>query len=100
MEITVTGCKDCPLYYSGDGQEMCEHPNAMYEFGLWESGTFTKLPFEGPEGLYRLETEKGTYSVSLAKRQPPINTDEDCNPVTPEWCPLNQESITISKTNS
>lgn len=68
-----------------------------HEFGLWESGNFTKLPFESPEGLYSLDTPNGRYSVSLAKRQFQFEYDNDFEPKTPDWCPLNKEPITITK---
>lgn len=103
MELYISGCKECPLYYDDtDGQQraICHHAKAPTVMGIWESGIFTHLPFfELPVGLYKLETEKGTYSLNL-KREPlqieTTNINEEQTPITPEWCPLKVEPITIS----
>jgi hypothetical protein len=61
MNVKVTGCKDCPMFFNHlDGWFSCTHPNEDDgEFLLIESKDFV--------------------------------------PITPNWCPLNKEPITIEK---
>ena len=88
MEFLVTGCKDCPMLDSGAHHEyqcFCMHPKSPKQF----------LDREDYENY-----EKERHTISQ------IEVDEDWDrkpfhiPITPDWCPLNKESITIIKNNS
>ena len=99
MEINVIGCIDCPLF-DETGSEYgtyCHHPNAKTIQRLYSSGRSVDLPFQLADGLYRNETDAGTYSVSVKTDNAEIKDDENQNPITPKWCPLNTEPITITK---
>jgi len=70
MEHTVSGCKDCPFFNDGSSYEYiisCQHPHAPNQ------------------ELLSTPSMKTTYEQKVVQ------------PITPEWCPLNQESITIIK---
>lgn len=82
MEINVTGCEDCPMLDSGAEYEyqcFCLHPKAPRQF-----------------------SEIGD-SVEQVNEIIQIGVDEDWDrnpthiPITPKWCPLNTEPITITK---
>lgn len=101
MEYYISGCTECPFYYDDtDGQERtrCHHMSAPTQMGIWVDGQFTPLSFEGPEGLYQLQTENGTYSLSFSRESLPIQTveiNEVTEPITPTWCPLREEHTSI-----
>jgi hypothetical protein len=72
MEVQITGCKDCPLF-DNTGAEYgtyCHHPNR--------------------------KTEEHTSSIGTSWfADAPIIDGADNEPITPEWCPLIWEPITI-----
>ncbi len=77
MKHQVTGCKDCPLFNNGSDYEyraICLHPLAPRQFYEKE--------FKDEE-VFLIEVDED-YS------RKPTNI-----PVTPTWCPLKQEEITI-----
>ena len=82
MEHIVTGCKDCPMFDNGADYEYecsCLHPKAPRQFS--EYGDSDELI----DAIQQIEVEE-----DWSKKQHHI-------PVTPEWCPLNTEPITIIK---
>ena len=82
METTVTGCKDCLLFYDGHRYEyshICVHPNAPKDQTQFRSESEIKLKGE----------EKGEG----------IRKYTEITPITPSWCPIEKEAITISKQN-
>lgn len=112
MEIKVTGCRDCRFYLSQADRYLsgCGHPNKPIKIGYYVSGRF--YSFE--EGVFTKEELK---EIPILYKQQPTNTlhykghsiwvegfpiEEDANfrPITPDWCPLKKESITISFDNS
>lgn len=71
MEYIVTGCKDCPFFNDGHDYEyrvICQHPYS-----------------------------KACRIVVDEKMEWGIPQEERFMPITPDWCPLNKESITIIK---
>lgn len=87
METTVTGCKDCLLFYDGSQYEfnhLCRHPLAPDNQESWRSPTEIKL--ERVTEIRKMDISGDDYEYGKII------------PITPEWCPLNSESITISKT--
>jgi len=117
MEYKVTGCIDCPLF-DENGPEYgtyCHHPKRMFiversvsgdiekdgssikdvevkpeEYEYWdkEAKRISLLPYD--------EIEKMPWQ-SIAIINEPIKNDENSNPITPDWCPISNESITIIK---
>ena len=70
MNTKVTGCRDCPFYNDGQRYEFahyCNHPDSIQDVGYFKSE---------PE----IKCER---------------IDNETVPITPEWCPLKKESITI-----
>lgn len=118
MNVKVTGCKDCPLF-NCTGSEYgiyCHHPERPVDVSEWsgEPADFLdiELSAEKLEELrikYRKDGEGWIYITTKLERYPlpekgdlrikecPIYNNEDYNPITPNWCPLNKESITIEK---
>jgi len=81
MEHIVTGCKDCPLYKDGVNYEYahyCNHPKSPQTVNLFTAEPKIELTAE------QKKRESG-YEYTVV------------HPVTPDWCPLNSEPITIIK---
>lgn len=79
----MTGCIDCPMFDDGSNHEydeICKHPNAPIQF-YEPSG-------EANQDVKRIKIESlGEYWSKGHKYVP----------ITPDWCPLNKEPITIKK---
>ena len=85
MEKIVTGCSNCPfLQVDGEyGTCDCIHPVAKQR-----PNVITPWVAENdPSG-------EVNYHHSPGYRLP---FDDDEEPITPDWCPLNEEPITICK---
>lgn len=118
METKVTGCTDCPLF-DATGMEYhvyCHHPKRKFDVEftvLNDKGEHTKVPVLDSEKEYydnevkrwnllsREDQDKeyiktGWNSISIQNE--PIEDDENYNPITPDWCPLKLEPITITLT--
>lgn len=83
MEYKVTGCKDCPLYNDGKSYEFahyCNHPSSPQDVSM-----FTAEPPIKTERHQEKFKEKDGYDYYAAV------------PITPDWCPLNKETITINR---
>lgn len=106
MEYKVTGCIDCPLYdVTGTEYGMyCHHPNRSRLIGHYDNGEFYEheLSLEEREKIITaydsddkawIENEGEDIWVENAE----IENDYNYDPITPDWCPLNSESITITK---
>lgn len=94
MEHKITGCTDCPYYFSECSSPCCLHPNRPVKYGIWNNGRFIELPYQiAPDNLYQADG----YSISLKTEPLEIKQDENFKPITPDWCPLNTEPITIIK---
>lgn len=79
MEQVVTGCKDCPMFDDGHRHEyelICNHPNAPNQF---------HIPLEPEKEVFRIEMDDSGYDMSYIEWV-----------VTPDWCPLKKEPITIT----
>lgn len=63
MELTVTGCIDCPLVQCSDLNWACCHP--------------------------KLALSNIDYKDKILKE------NDNINPITPDWCPLKEEELTI-----
>ncbi len=72
MEQIVSGCKDCCFYHDGERYEYahyCKHPNSPQSRTRFNSEPEIKLEYENGMEV----------------------------PITPDFCPLNSEPITIKK---
>lgn len=117
MEQVVTGCLDCPLYDT-TGTEYgiyCHHPKRPFEVNVHVTGD-EKIDGSCIKEILVLESEKEKYEMESHRRgllsqqdlekepwmsiriiNEPIDNDENYNPITPDWCPLNSEPLTITK---
>lgn len=80
MELIVKGCSDCPMFNNGANFEyeaICQHPAAPNQF--YE-------PLYPKKEVFRIEIESSGEDLSYIEW-----------PVTPDWCPIVKEPITISK---
>ncbi len=81
-ETKVHGCIDCPMYDDGanyEYEQICNHPLAPHQY--YEPGE------DNPDEIPRIEvTDNGEDFFSGKYKEVPI---------TPEWCPLKKEPITI-----
>lgn len=111
MNIKISGCVDCPLFDS-TGSEYgiyCHHPKRPFDIEVSVSdnnGGIKNLPVLDNEKEYyekeahrqRLlpirELEKETW-MAINISNEPIESDENYNPITPNWCPLKSEPLTI-----
>lgn len=119
MEHIVEGCSTCPLFDStGMGYGIyCHHPKRKFEVEVSVSGD-EKIDGSCIKSLPILEGEKWDYEKEAQRRNllpikeeeklpwmaihiinEPIEDDEDYNPITPDWCPLKQDPITIKLIN-
>ena len=118
METTVTGCNDCPLF-DETGTEYhvyCHHPLRPLTVTVSDTTDSHKdvQPTEDEIrdyiGAYlRKEDTQDLVGLSLQHgRYPNVHEPEILNrieynpnyssiPITPDWCPLNTEAITIKK---
>ena len=74
MEHNVTGCRDCPFYNDGQDYEFahyCNHPKSPQEVNRFYSEPKIEIVYE----------KVGEYNKQV--------------PVTPDFCPLKKEPITI-----
>lgn len=116
MEHTVTGCIDCPLYDSAQGEynRWCHHPDRPIRVlrydgtpGVWNwpeaelpKEVFDTIRKENGFGLLDfLKKYENDNDVHLRIDEPGIEDDPEdhYSPITPDWCPLNKEPITIIK---
>lgn len=82
METIVNGCRDCKFYNDGVRYEYayyCNHPQSPQEVN-----NFTAEPEIELVTVQEKTKEKDGYDY-MAKY-----------PITPNWCPLKKEPITIS----
>ena len=81
MEQVVIGCEDCPMYKDGVNYEYshyCRHPKSPQKVLSFTAEPNIELVSE------KKITEAGfDYTV--------------LHPITPDWCPLNKEQLTIIK---
>jgi hypothetical protein len=119
MEQVVTCCGDCPLF-DDNGAEYgtyCHHPKRMFiversvSGDVEKDGSCVKQVEVKPEEYEYWDTEAKRLSLlpneevekmpwqSIRIINEPIQNDENYNPITPDWCPLNKEPITITKNN-
>ena len=109
MVYKVTGCIDCPLFdYTGSEYgTYCHHPQRPFHWG--SGGKFSGLN-EIYNGLLIGEKERDRVNAEIEQKQKDwdnykfewvdeleIEETGQHDPITPDWCPLNKESITISK---
>lgn len=103
MNITVAGCMGCPLYDTTGSEygKYCHHPNRAFKIGIYNNGIFTESKMTDDEKeAFKAEYDKqnsATYNEFWLEDEPiesPRNNNYE--PVTPEWCPLKKEPITIS----
>lgn len=116
MKLEVTGCKDCPMY-DKTGSEYriwCHHPERPIKVerysGVPAYFLETDLPKEQVERLrksYRKNGERWVYDMSVEREgtgpqkgdflisECDIISDEKYEAITPDWCPLKHEPITI-----
>jgi len=78
MEQIVTGCEDCPMF---EQQEVmiCNHPKAPNQI---------PTPLNPTLEIEPIGMDDSGYDLSYIEWV-----------VTPDWCPLNKEPITITKNN-
>ena len=116
MEQIVTGCKDCPLF-DCTGSEygiFCHHPQRpakILEYngiaGIWqwpeanisneEKEAITKqYRIDGESHIVRVKGESISYNPGdFIITEQEIEDDKNYDPITPDWCPLKKEPITI-----
>jgi len=83
MTVQVTGCKDCPFYNDGVRYEYahyCKHPNSIQKVSSFTSEPNIEL-----------------YTVQEKFKEQDKYDYWGTYPITPDWCPINNESITIQK---
>ena len=94
MTIKVTGCSNCPFFNNGSDFEynsMCQHPISK------------KLAIEENERILGKEKSYLGYEYmileieELKEEVPTSIWGTYKSPITPNWCPLNKEPITIEK---
>ncbi len=76
MEIKITGCKDCIFCYEYD----------------MSSGYGCKINQYKSDELYDINKDMDEYN----KNRKTIKQSKKWQPITPSWCPLKTESITIN----
>lgn len=67
MEHIVTGCKDCPMFFYNVDDRYGDETDCLH-----------------PNAIQQILVQN-------------IDLDKQNNPITPDWCPLNKEPITIIK---
>ena len=81
MEHIVTGCKDCPfLLENNEGSDFCRHP--------------TMDKWLGVHGDHHRDEDNDKNVIETDSSS---SNGQDWFPITPDWCPLNKEAITIIK---
>lgn len=83
MMTQVRGCVDCPLFDDGanyEYEQICKHPFAPHQF--YESDK----PEIKQKDIPRIEIEECGEQWSESFHY---------SPITPDWCPLKTEPITI-----
>jgi len=116
MTKTITGCVNCPLYDgTGDEYELyCHHPDRPVDIkqyvGIVGRDNFIKPEltqeeynkyragyFNGSGSVFddRVQVVDGCTIGNVYVFEPKIEGDKNYNPITPDWCPLKKESITI-----
>lgn len=117
MEHTVTACSDCPFYDSANGEygAWCNHPHSPFDINVHVTGD-EKIDGSCIKEVVVLESEKEYYKKEAHRRSllsthdleknetwmsiriinTEIELDKNYNPITPDWCPLKKEPITIT----
>ena len=81
MEHIVSGCKDCPMYNSdSEYGDRCNHPDNFEYCEPLEH----KIGKNIPDDVYTSGEEF-------------MRTRTNWKKLSPDWCPLNKEPITIIK---
>lgn len=100
MEQIVKGCVDCPMWdCTGEEYEVyCHHPKVPVMIGTWNDGVFTEnTEIIGNErGLLIKQIEEEGAKNPLWIENYRIQRDGKGEPITPDFCPLKKEPITIS----
>lgn len=117
MNCEVTGCVGCPLFDSTGSEygTYCHHPKRPFSVTVAVRGD-EKIDGSCIKHIEVLDSEKEFYEKEAKRRSllprrekekepwmsikidnEPILDDDNFNPITPEWCPLNKEPITIIK---
>ncbi len=116
MQISISGCIDCPLF-DKTGTEYhvyCHHPkrplivtvsdmannHKQVEPTEKEKQDYISLYLTGGNNYDELEilrNKSWKHNRYPSVNEPEILNDEEYNPITPDWCPLNSEPITIKK---
>jgi hypothetical protein len=107
----VTGCRDCPLYDETGAEygRYCHHPQrpltvevsdtsnnyASIEPTEKEIHDYIKEYLSGDDNVQELLKESRKDKRYPNVEEPTIEKDEKYTPVTPDWCPLKKEPITI-----
>jgi len=108
-KFETAGCKNCPLY-DGTGSEYgiwCHHPKRPRLIGHYDNGEFHEHNMEEDARnviIYEYDKSSDTSTIqiegeSIWVENVPIEDDENNDPITPDWCPLHQQPITIVKNN-
>ncbi len=81
MEHIVSGCIDCPmLCENNEGEDFCRHPLVDKWLGV--------------KGDHRRNEQE---DKNIIETDSTSSNGQNWFPITPEWCPLNSEPITIIK---
>lgn len=104
MEHIVTGCVNCPFWdCTGEEYEVyCHHPKVPVMIGTWDNSVFTEnteIIGDERELLIKRLTDGEEKINDLWVENHPIQRDSGGEPITPDFCPLITEPITITKTN-
>lgn len=115
MVVQITGCIDCP-FFDATGSEYgiyCHHPKRKFRIEVSVEGdekidgscikkiNVSEAEYEYYEkeahrrSLLSIKEEEGLPWMSINIINEPIDDDENYNPVTPDWCPLQTEPIQI-----
>lgn len=97
MEYYIKGCVDCPFYYDDtDGQvgTICHHISAPMAKGFWNDGRFTEVSDEDFKGKEEKLVDQGYYTKKPLDIE--LSPFAGNDPITPSWCPLRIEHITIA----
>lgn len=96
MEQIVKGCVDCPYCFEDEYGRVgtkCMHINSATEKVKYQYGE-KGIVDDSMEARDYID-EKGNWLFKIEVEKKLIGHDEDFSPITPDWCPLKKEPITI-----
>jgi hypothetical protein len=113
MEFKITGCIDCPLFDStgAEYKQFCHHPQRPVGLDMFdidngwdaveptqeEIKNFTEAYLSGNmDTFYKMRDAASDKKRAVRVLEPVIEDDEKYNPVTPVWCPLKKELLSIT----